>query len=130
MLPPASRLLRLLAFAVPALLAVSAVQPPLAALAGGTSGGWALGLALPCAAAAGGLLLAARLTDPGDVRQPPWYSAWALAPGAFVLAGAAAMCLYGALVASPAIRAGCWLLLGAGSTLWTGGLWWVRWAAR
>lgn len=115
---------------MPALLAVCAVQPLIAALAGGISFTWALSLSLPCLGGATLTLLAARVTDHGDLRQPPWYSAYALTPGAFLLAGAAAMCLYAAIVPNDAIRAVCWPLLLGGGALWAGGLAWVRWAAR
>ena len=74
--------------------------------------------------------MSTRLTDRGDAVQPPWYSAYALAPGAFLLAGAAAMCIYGALVPGDVVTSACWTLLAAGAALWTAGLWWVRWAAR
>ena len=128
-MPPASTSLRLLAFTVPAVLAVCAVQPLMAWATGQSSLGWSLPVSAPALAAAGLLLLTARLTDrPGDFAAP-WYSAWALLPGAFLLAGAAAMCVFAALVEVPAIRPLAWELLGAGAATWAAALAWVRRAA-
>jgi hypothetical protein len=58
------------------------------------------------------------LRDRGDLVQPPWYSAWLLLPGSFLLAGAAAMCVFGALVEFPAITSTMWTLLATGSLTW------------
>jgi hypothetical protein len=127
--PPASTSLRLLAFTVPAALAVSAVQPLLAAMTGQVHMEWSLELAAPCLVGAGLLLIAARLTDrPGDFATP-WYSAWALLPGAFLLAGAASMCIFAAFVELPQIRPLAWELLVAGAIAWAAALAWVRRAA-
>ena len=128
-MPPAGRLLRLLSFAVPAALAVSALQPLLAVTAGHEELGWALSLAAPCLAVAGFLLVAARLADPGS-RRPPSYSAWLLFPGAFLLAGAASMCIFGALVRVPGLQRTCWGLLGLGAVSWTAALVWIRLAGK
>jgi hypothetical protein len=72
--------------------------------------------------------LAVILTDRLSHREgaPPWYSAWALMPGAFLLAGAASMCLFAALVELPAVRAVEWALLAAGAVTWGPALIWVR----
>jgi len=129
-LPPASRSLRLLAFAIPAALAVSAVQPLLAAFTQQVSLLWALELAAPSLLVAGLLMVAGRLTDRKGDAQPPWYSAWALLPGAFLLAGAASMCLFGAFVEIPQIRVVSWELLPVGAIGWAAALVWVRRAAR
>src|SRR5712671_1615899 len=51
-MPPASAMLRLLAFAVPSALAAAGVQPLLGAAAGAVSLGWAVGLAAPAVIAA------------------------------------------------------------------------------
>ena len=96
-MPPASAILRLLTFAVPAALAAAGVQPLLGAATGEVELGWAIGLSAPAVIVAGLVFGAGRLFDRGDVLQPPWYSAWVLFPGAFLLAGAAAMCIFGAL---------------------------------
>jgi hypothetical protein len=122
-----SRLLRLLAFAIPAVLALTAVQPLLASMVGSVSPAWALSLAGPSLAVAAAVYLTARLTDRGDVGQPPWYSAWVLLPGAFLLAGAASMCVLGALVVYPPTRRACWELLAAGLASWSAGIALVRW---
>jgi hypothetical protein len=129
-LPPASSSLRLLAFAVPVALTVSAVQPLLAAMTGQVRLDWALQVAAPCLATAGLLMVISRATDrPGDF-APPWYSAWALLPGAFILAGAAAMCIFAAFVELPQIRIVAWGLLAGGAVAWAAALVWVRRAAR
>jgi hypothetical protein len=129
-LPPASRSLRLLAFAVPAALGVSAIQPVIAALTGQVSLNWALELAAPSLLTAGLLMAAARLTDRRDEVAPPWFSAWALLPGSFVLAGAASMCVFAAFVELPQIRTLAWAFLFAGAVTWAAALTWVRRAAR
>ena len=75
-------------------------------------------------------MVISRATDrPGDF-APPWYSAWALLPGAFILAGAAAMCIFAAFVELPQIRIVAWGLLAGGAVAWAAALVWVRRAAR
>jgi hypothetical protein len=117
-MPPASRILRLLAFAVPAALMLAGVQPLLGAATGSVTPGWALQLAGPAIAAALVLYVAARRFDRGDLVQPPWYAAWLLFPGAFLLAGAASMCIFGALVDFPAIAPTMWSLVVVGTLAW------------
>ena len=117
-MPPASRILRLLAFAVPAALTLAGVQPILGAATGSVTPGWAVELAGPAIAAALVLYLAARRSDRGDVVQPPWYAAWLLFPGAFLLAGAASMCIFGALVDFPIIAPTMWALVAVGTVAW------------
>lgn len=129
-MPPASRLLRLLAFAVPCALALAGVQPLLSTASGAVPPSWAISLSAPALAAALVIFGAGRLWDRGDVLQPPWYAAWLLLPGAFVLAGAAAMCIFGALVQFPTIPLTMWTLLSAGTLLWSGGILLVRRASR
>ena len=131
MLPPATHTLRLLAFAVPAALGVSAVQPLLGWASGQVGATWALSLGAPSLVVVGLLLLAARLSDSADDdRRPPWYAAWLLMPGSFLLAGAATMCIFGAFVEFDPIPPTCWALLGAGFVTFAAGLVWVRRAAR
>src|SRR5260370_25564559 len=96
-MPPPTRILRLLAFVVPAALTLAGVQPILGAASGSVTPGWALQLAGPAIAAALVLYLAARRFDRGDMVQPPWYAAWLLFPGAFLLAAAASAVIFGAL---------------------------------
>ena len=129
-MPRASAILRLLTFAVPTALAMAAVQPFLGALTGGMGMAWATSLTGPALIAAVVIFAAARKFDRGDVVQPPWYSAWALLPGAFLLAGAAAMCIFGALVELPAIRLAMWILLSAGAVSWLTGMALVRAGSR
>ena len=129
-MPPASNLLRLVGFLVPAVLLLAGVQPLLGAAAGGVETGWALVLAGPAVAAAALLFVAGRWLDRGDSVQPPWYSAWVLLPGAFVLAGAASMCILGALVEMSQIAAAMWLLLAVGLVLWSGAMLVVRHESR
>jgi hypothetical protein len=129
-LPPASRSLRLLAFAVPAALGVSAIQPLIAALAGQVSLEWGLELTAPSLLTTGLLMVAARLTDRAGDAPPPWYSAWALLPGSFILAGAASMCVFAAFIELPQIRVLAWAFLVAGAVAWAAALTWVRRAAR
>ena len=117
-MPPASRILRLLAFAVPAGLTLAGVQPVLGAATGSVTPGWALQLAGPAIAAALVLYVAARRFDRGDLVQPPWYAAWLLFPGAFLLAGAASMCIFGALVDFPVIAPTMWALVAVGTVAW------------
>ncbi len=128
--PRASALLRLVTFAVPAALAMAGVQPFLGALTGGLELGWAVSLTAPAIIAAVVIFAVARISDRGDVVQPPWYSAWALLPGAFLLAGAAAMCIFGALVELSSIRLAMWVLLIAGAVLWLAAMALVRAGSR
>ena len=129
-MPPASRSLRLLAFAVPAALGVSAIQPLIAALAGQVSLEWGLELTAPSLLTTGLLMGAARLTDRAGDSPPPWYSAWALLPGSFILAGAASMCVFAAFIELPQIRVLAWAFLVAGAVAWAAALTWIRRAAR
>ncbi len=128
--PMPSVLLRLVAFMVPAVLALCGVQPLFGAAAGAVDMTWAARLSAPALVGAAVIFAASRLLDRGDAVQPPWYSAWVLMPGAFVLAGAAAMCLIGALVKLELIDAAMWLLLVMGLVLWSGGLLFVRRASH
>jgi hypothetical protein len=123
-------MLRLLAFAVPAALAAAGVQPLLGAAAGAVRPQWATGLAVPAIFVSALVFGAGKLFDRGDVVQPPWYSAWILFPGAFLLAGAATMCLVGALVELSLITWTMWVLLIAGSLLWSAAMVLVRTASR
>ncbi|GAC1471325.1 MAG: hypothetical protein PVSMB3_02760 [Candidatus Dormibacteraceae bacterium] len=129
-MPPASALLRMLAFAVPAALAAAGVQPLLGAAVGAVRLGWAIGLSLPALIVAALMFGAGRLFDRGDAVQPPWYAAWILLPGAFLLAGAAAMCVIGALVELSVITRAMWPLLAIGSVLWTSAMILVRRGSR
>ena len=129
-MPPASAILRLLAFAVPSALAAAGVQPLLGAAIGVVQLGWAFRLTAPAVIAAGLVFGAGRLFDRGDSVQPPWYSAWILFPGAFLLAGAAAMCIFGALIEFSMITWTMWVLLITGSLLWAGAMAQVRAASR
>jgi hypothetical protein len=128
--PRASRLLRLVAFAVPAGLATAGLQPLLGAAAGAVGTAWAVSLAAPAAIAAALIFGMERILDRGDVVQPPWYSAWLLLPGSFLLAGAAAMCIFGALVEFPAIPSTMWTLLATGSLSWATAMVLVRHASH
>jgi hypothetical protein len=129
-LPKASSILRLLAFAVPAALAMAGVQPLLGAAAGAVGTGWAISLTAPAVGAAALIFVVGRLRDRGDAVQPPWYSAWVLLPGSFLLAGAAAMCIFGALVEFPAIPSTMWTLLALGALSWTTAMVLVRRASH
>ena len=129
-MPPASAMLRLLAFAVPAALAAAGVQPLVGAAAGAVQPQWAIGLAVPAIFVSALVFGAGKLFDRGDVVQPPWYSAWILFPGAFLLAGAATMCIVGALVELSLITWTMWVLLIAGSLLWAAAMVLVRAASR
>lgn len=129
-MPKASTLLRLLGFAVPAALAMAGIQPLLGAAAGEVGLGWAVSLAAPAVGAAALIFLLGRLYDRGDLVQPPWYSAWVLLPGSFLLAGAAAMCIFGALVEFPSIAPTMWTLLALGSLSWAGAMVLVRRASH
>jgi hypothetical protein len=123
-------MLRLLAFAVPAALAAAGVQPLLGAAAGAVQLQWAIGLAVPAIVISALVFGAGKLFDRGDVVQPPWYSAWILFPGGFLLAGAATMCIAGALVELSLITWTMWVLLIAGSLLWAAAMMLVRTASR
>jgi hypothetical protein len=129
-LPPASAILRLLAFAVPSALAAAGVQPLLGAATGAVPLTWAIRLTAPAVVVAALVFGAGRLFDRGDAVQPPWYSAWVLFPGAFLLAGAAAMCIFGALIEVSLIPPAMWTFLIAGSVLWAGAIVLVRSASR
>jgi len=111
-------MLRLVAFAVPAGLAMAGVQPLLGAAAGAVELGWAMTLAAPAVGGAALIFGIGRLLDRSDVVQPPWYCAWLLLPGSFLIAGAAAMCIFGALVEFPEIPPTMWTLLAIGSLCW------------
>lgn len=124
--PRASVILRMVAFAVPAGLAMAGVQPLIAATAGSLPAAWAAGLSAPAIGTAVVVFVAGRLVDRGDAVQPPWYAAWLLLPGAFLLAGAAAMCIFGALVQLSMIRSTMVSLLITGGALWLGALVLVR----
>jgi hypothetical protein len=124
--PHPSAILRMIGFAVAAGLALAGVQPLVAAAAGSVGVGWALGLTAPAVVTAILLFGAARLADRGDSVQPPWYSAWLLLPGSFLLAGAAAMCIFGALVEFSVIPWTMWILLVSGGLLWMAALVLVR----
>jgi len=125
-IPRPSVILRLVAFAVPAGLAMAGVQPLVAALAGAVSIGWAFGFTGPALVAAAVVFGAGRILDRGDAVQPPWYAAWLLLPGAFLLAGAAAMCIFGALVQLAQIHWAMLALLAAGAMLWLAAMVLVR----
>jgi hypothetical protein len=129
-MPPPSNLLRLVAFAVPAGLLLAGVQPIMGAATGSVAAGWAAQLAVPSMAAAALLFLVARRFDRGDAVQPPWYAAWLLLPGAFLLAGAAAMCIIGALVDFPIIAPTMWVLVAVGALAWAGAIVLVGRASR
>jgi hypothetical protein len=124
--PHPSAILRLLGFAVAAGLAMAGVQPLVAASTGSIEMRWAFGLTLPALLTAGLIFGAARMMDRGDIVQPPWYSAWLLLPGAFLLAGAAAMCIFGALVEFSLIPWTMWVLLITGGLLWMAAMVLVR----
>ena len=128
--PRATNLLRLIVFTVPAVLLLAGVQPLLAAATGQVTATWAIDLAVPAIFAALMLFAAAKVLDRGDSVAPPWYSAWVLLPGAFVLCGAAAMCLIGALVQFAGITLATWFLLATGALLWSGGMVVVRQTSR
>ena len=116
----------MLAFAVAAGLAMAGVQPVVAALAGSVRLTWALSLTAPAVTTAAVVFVAARLFYRSDIVQPPWYSAWLLLPGSFLLAGAAAMCIFGALSEVWLIPLTMWALLISGGVLWTAALALVR----
>jgi len=124
--PHPSVILRLVGFAVAAGLAMAGIQPLIAATTGAVDLRWAMGLTAPALITAVLLLGAGRISDRGDKVQPPWYSAWLLLPGSFLLAGAAAMCIFGALVQFSLIPWTMWVLLTSGGLLWMGALVLVR----
>jgi hypothetical protein len=125
-IPHASVILRLVAFAVAAGLAMAGVQPVVAAAAGSVEMRWALGLTAPALVVAVLVFGVGRLSDRGDAVQPPWYAAWLLMPGSFLLAGAAAMCIFGALVEFAVIPWTLWILLVTGGLSWMAALLLVR----
>ena len=125
-MPHPSAILRLLGFSVAAGLAAAGIQPVVAAVAGSVDLRWAFGLTAPAVLTAGLVFGAGRMFDRGDVVQPPWYSAWLLLPGSFLLAGAAAMCIFGALVQFALIPWTMWMLLITGGLLWTAAMVLVR----
>lgn len=124
--PHPSAILRLLGFAVAAGLAMAGVQPLVAASTGSIEMRWAFGLTAPAVLMAGLVFSAARMFDGGDDVQPPWYSAWLLLPGSFLLAGAATMCIFGALVEFSLIPWTMWVLLITGGLLWAAAMVLVR----
>lgn len=124
--PYPSSILRMLGFVVAAGLAMAGVQPVVAATTGAVEMRWAWGLTAPAILTAGLVLGAARMYDRGDTVQPPWYSAWLLLPGSFLLAGAAAMCIFGAFVELSLIPWTMWVLLISGGLLWTAAMVLVR----
>jgi len=124
--PRPSIILRLVGFAVAAGLAMAGVQPVIAATAGSVRPGWAFALTGPALITATLIFGAARIINRGDALQPPWYSAWLLLPGSFLLAGAAAMCIFGALVEVPLIPPTMWVLLISGGSLWVAAMVLVR----
>lgn len=125
-MPHPSVILRLLGFAVAAGLAMAGVQPVVAATTGSIEMRWAFGLTVPAILTAALVFGAARVFDRGDGVQPPWYSAWLLMPGSFLLAGAAAMCIFGAFVELEVIPWTLWALLISGVLLWTAAMVLVR----
>jgi hypothetical protein len=125
-MPRPTVILRLVGFSVAAGLALSGVQPLVAAAAGAVALPWAAELAVPAVAVAAVVLVAAVMSDRERRLEPPWYSAWLLMPGAFLLAGAAAMCIFGALVELGLIAWAMWALLASGGLLWTGAMVLVR----
>jgi hypothetical protein len=127
-MPPASFSLRLLAFMVPTIVTVFGVQPLIAGLTGTVRLEWGARIAVPCVIAAALCMITARLTDRAG--EPPAWSAYALLPGSFLLAGAAAMGIFGAFVELERIAIACWTLLAVGTIGWVGALVWVRRAAR
>ena len=119
-------MLRLVAFAVAAGLAMAGVQPVVAATTGEVGMRWAFSLTGPALLTAVLVFGAGQILNRGDMLQPPWYSAWLLLPGSFLLAGAAAMCIFGALVEFTVIPWTMWVLLISGALLWMAALVMVR----
>lgn len=120
----------MVAFAVAAGLAMAGVQPLIAALAGSVPIRWAIWLTGPALVAALVVFSMGRFSDRGDSVQPPWFAAWLILPGAFLLAGAAAMCIFGALIELAAISWTLWALLVAGVVLWGAAMVLVRERSR
>jgi hypothetical protein len=102
------------------------VQPLVAATTGEVDLAWALVLTGPALLTAVVVFGIGRLLNHGDVLQPPWYSAWLLLPGSFLLGGAAAMCIFGALVQFAVIPWTTWTLLATGALLWMAAMVLVR----
>ncbi|TMC40731.1 MAG: hypothetical protein E6J28_00885 [Chloroflexi bacterium] len=125
-MPHPSAMLRLVAFAVAAGLAMAGVQPVVAATTGEVGMSWAFSLTGPALLTAVLVFGAGHILYRGDMVQPPWYSAWLLLPGSFLLAGAAAMCIFGALVEFTVIPWTMWVLLISGAMLWMAALVMVR----
>jgi len=119
-------MLRLVAFAVAAGLAMAGVQPVVAATTGEVGMSWAFSLTGPALLTAVLVFGAGQILNRGDMLQPPWYSAWLLLPGSFLLAGAAAMCIFGALVEFSLIPWTMWVLLISGGLLWAAAMMLVR----
>jgi len=109
---------------------MAGVQPLLGAAAGAVGTVWAIALTAPALGDAAIIFGIGRLLDRGDLVQPPWYCAWLLLPGSFLLAGAAAMCIFGALVEFPAILPTMWALLAIGSLSWATAMVLVRRASH
>lgn len=105
---------------------MAGIQPLVAAGAGSVSTAWAVGMSVPALVAAVLVFGAGRISDRGDAAQPPWYAAWLLLPGAFLLAGAAAMCVFGALVRLEVIHDAMLALLTSGGLLWVAAMVVVR----
>ena len=124
--PHPSALLRLVAFAVAAGLALAGVQPVVSAMTGEVAMSWAFSLTAPAVLTAAVVFGAGRILNRDDMVQPPWYSAWLLLPGSFLLAGAAAMCIFGALVEFTLIPSTMWVLLVTGGLLWMAAMVLVR----
>lgn len=125
-MPHASAMLRMVAFAVAAGLGMAGVQPLVAAISGSVEMRWAFSLTAPAVITAVLVFGAVKVSDRGDVAQPPWYSAWLLMPGSFLLAGAGAMCIFGALVQFSLIPWTLWVLLITGGLLWMAAMVLVR----
>ena len=119
-------MLRLVAFAVAAGLALAGVQPVVSAMTGEVAMSWAFSLTAPAVLTAAVVFGAGRILNRDDMVQPPWYSAWLLLPGSFLLAGAAAMCMFGALVEFTLIPSTMWVLLVTGGLLWMAAMVLVR----
>ena len=129
-MPRPAVILRLVDFSVAAGLAMAGVQPLVAAASGDVGMGWAVRLSAPAVLTAAAVFLGTIAIVRGDEVQPPWYAAWLLFPGAFLLAGAAAMCIFGALVQIDVITWTMWALLLSGGVAWSAGVALVRARAR
>jgi len=105
---------------------MAGVQPVIAAAAGSVGVSWAFALTGPALITATLVFAAVRIINRGDAVQPPWYSAWLLLPGSFLLAGAAAMCIFGALVEVSLIPPTMWILLISGGSSWVAAMVLVR----